>query len=55
MHINVAAVSLIVLIKVKLIKQSRFVLVKHIPADAGIICDQHTAFHQHLVYGCIPE
>ena len=54
-HINVASVCLVILVKVKLIKQSRFVLIKHVPADTGIIRNQHAAFHQHLIYGCIAK
>ena len=54
-HIEVASLSLLVFIQVELVKEDRLVLVKDVPAYAGIICDQHPAAHQHLVYGHLAE
>ena len=48
-HIQIAAVCFFVFVQIELIEDSRFILIKDVPADAGIVCDQHTAAHQHFV------
>ena len=49
-HVQVAALGFFVFIKIKLIEKDRLVLIENVPADAGVICDQHPAAHQHLIH-----
>ena len=49
-HVQVAALGFFVFIKIELVEKDGLVLIEDVPADAGIICDQHPAAHQHFIY-----
>ena len=55
LHIDITSMRFIVFVQIKLVKQSRLVLVQDIPGDTGIIRDQHFALHKQFIYRCVTE